>query len=193
MDKGSEIFYHPQELMIKKGHVVSPTLKSLKKEYILYFEIKPRAISDGLNAILYLATGPSIQEFASGSPYIYLNKVVSKSLQLCMAIHRTALQCVDTAERFPLNTWTNIRISQIKFASAFIFQLSVNENEIFQIKNPHPKTFHNLSVYISDPFHRPLDGSIRNITIKGKYQIVMNATSSLPFTLNINLTWCCLI
>ena len=65
----------------------------------------------------------------------------------------------------PVGQWTQIVVSQIKRNNIFFLNIAIGATT-FSIRNDRPAEFTNVRVYASDPWHRALPGSVKDLTIQ---------------------------
>ena len=68
-----------------------------------------------------------------------------------------------TNKHFPLHTWTDVEINQIRIESKIMLVIRVNGTVVHQVENTIPQTFVNVRVYASDGFHDPAVARIRRL------------------------------
>ena len=67
-----------------------------------------------------------------------------------------------------LNQWIAIIVSQTKVGGDYYFKYEMNGKAISTKKNTKPQQYENVKIYISDPWHPPVPGYVRNVYLKGK-------------------------
>ena len=65
-----------------------------------------------------------------------------------------------------LNSWTSFRIWQEQIPDGtYIFEYSINDKTIYSIVNRDPRSFRNVHIYASDPWHVAVKAKIRNFEV----------------------------
>ena len=69
----------------------------------------------------------------------------------------------------PIVEWTRIEVGQQRENGEYRFYISINGKETHSVRNNHPREFHDVKVYASNPWYTAQPGSIRNLTIVSSY------------------------
>ena len=76
--------------------------------------------------------------------------------------------CDSPTTSIRLNQWIAIIISQSKVGGDYHFKFEMNGKVIYTKKNTKPQQYENVKMYISNPWHPPVPGYVRNVYLKGK-------------------------
>ena len=97
-------------------------------------------------------------------------------LHVCAPINDNDNQCYDSLVDIPENKWTDVEIQQkpeeIDNGTKYRYEVTVNNIRSASTINEKARTYHNVSVYVSDPWRRATNGYIRS------FEIVPNIGSS---------------
>ena len=47
-----------------------------------------------------------------------------------------------------------------------MYEIKINKKSVLTLENIRPALFTNVKVYVGDPWHKPVNGKIRNMTIE---------------------------
>ena len=47
-----------------------------------------------------------------------------------------------------------------------MYEIKINKKSVLTQENIRPALFNNVKVYVGDPWHKPVNGKIRNMTIE---------------------------
>ena len=150
------------EVSITKSTLLK-TLPLVSPIFEVKFDVFTKSIPnvDWANAV-HLTIGNNVGNHGDRIPGVWLNKksfwLVASSIDGNTHYHKFWNVSIDT--------WTSFRIWQDKLPDgSYFFEYSMNDNSIYSISNNDPKSFKNVKVYASDPWHAAVDGKIRNLQI----------------------------
>ncbi|XP_065640221.1 fibrillin-1 isoform X2 [Hydra vulgaris] len=147
---------------LTKGAVIA-NIPILEKEYIVSFDVYLASFTTDVRIVVYFTIGlnrsnndmiPALLLYPNGN----------------MAIPAPANGNFFTYPNpIALNTWTNVRISQVLIGTQYVNSIRINENTVSDYTNEQAQDFYNVTVYASDTWFEAQDGFIRNLFfINGK-------------------------
>ncbi|XP_065672730.1 fibrillin-1 isoform X7 [Hydra vulgaris] len=147
---------------LTKGAVIA-NIPILEKEYIVSFDVYLASFTTDVRIVVYFTIGlnrsnndmiPALLLYPNGN----------------MAIPAPANGNFFTYPNpIALNTWTNVRISQVLIGTQYVNSIRINENTVSDYANDQAQDFYNVTVYASDTWFEAQDGFIRNLFfINGK-------------------------
>ena len=159
----SEPLIVKEETMFKKGNLIA-TLKSMKKEYFVSFELKPTSFQKGWKNVIHLTVGDNIFTYGDRNPGVWFHKDGSGRLLLCSAISGNRNRCKITRP-LQLNKWSKILIAQQLLNRVYIFKIFLNGKKVFSEVNRDARNFPNVKVFVTDPWHNAQKGFVRNLKV----------------------------
>ena len=148
-------------------------LYKLPKEYQLSFEFKLTQYgTNELNSILLLTIGGNGTVYGDRTPAIFISS--EGYLQFCFGINGDVNKQIIHTTKLLLDDWTKIKVTQIVSESKLNFMIEVAKTVIYTVENSDPREFHDVKVYLGNPWVTIQPGYIRNL-------IITNAISSKFF------------
>ena len=81
----------------------------------------------------------------------------------------------STATSISFNVPVNVTVLQIKDGNTYKRQLFLDGTKELEVVNPDPQEFEDVTLYLSDPHHRPVDGNVQDFLLStGKHDNVEN-------------------
>ena len=146
------------------------TISTFPKEYSVQFEYNLTGCPiDGWNNMIHITTGSNNR--------VYGNRIVTNfhwctngniQTKICSQVNGDVNYCTEYIPT-PKNKWVMVKVSQVKMGNDYVYEVEVDGNEVQKANNTKPMEFENVTVYVSNPWHPAPLGSIRNLTIKGKF------------------------
>ncbi|XP_065682569.1 uncharacterized protein LOC100212148 isoform X3 [Hydra vulgaris] len=153
---------HKDEIIITHGFLFG-TLRVLKKEYTISFNLKPTTYSKGLKSVLQLVSSNKTLEFSNKHLGVWFHEDGSGSLVITAAVSGNSY-FVKT-DPLILGQWSNIKIYQWLFSNKYWFAIDINGITIHQIENPLVADFEEIHVYVSNLWDNAQNGSISEFII----------------------------
>nr|XP_047124207.1 uncharacterized protein LOC101240290 [Hydra vulgaris] len=159
----SEVYLMEDETKLSKGNIVA-TIKKLKKEFSVYFEILPTVFLYGFHNIIQITTGDNPSNYGYRNPGVWFHEKGTGELFICYDINNTTSHCKNTN---PLNnkSWSTVRISQIFIEGKYMYSTELNGEMIRSEQNSDAREFSNVKVYASNSWNEVQQGFIRNFKI----------------------------
>ncbi|XP_065667329.1 uncharacterized protein LOC136087780 [Hydra vulgaris] len=160
------------EFNLTKGLILGKIFV-LKKEYSVSFSLKPVNFSQGLKSVLLLSLDNIDGEYGDKNLGVWFQKDGSGKLTIFSALNRKNNSYIETAS-LPLGQWSSIKISQILQEGKYWFSVDLNGINADLVENSDARDFYNITVYASDLWNDPQDGSISNfLIINGKPESII--------------------
>ena len=83
------------------------------------------------------------------------------------------------------NSWHLISMSQIMEGDKYFFVTSVNNVTKVKVENNTPREYKNVEIWLSDNFHIPQAGYVKNLRIYSKSIFIFTISEMLKFLLTI--------
>ncbi|XP_065672703.1 uncharacterized protein LOC105845300 isoform X5 [Hydra vulgaris] len=151
------------KVILKKDNLIA-VLSSLEKAYSISFKLKPSLYSQGLKNVIHLTIGQNLGLYGERTPAVFFLQDGSGKLIIASAISNNSNYTFDS-EPLPLNEWSSIKISQIRYNGIYTFTAYINGKIIHTVENTKPQSFQNVKVYTSDPWYDAQDGFIKDLRI----------------------------
>ena len=136
----------------------------LRKEHQIMFQVKPLQFISGNMSVLHLFQG---DQYGYGSRVLVV-WVVSRVLMFCSDIIVGTNTCVTISDNVILGSWLTIKVFQKCMENGtYSYNVLVNGVNVYAVINTDPRDFSNVTLYATDPFFNPLNGTIRNLCIDG--------------------------
>lgn len=71
----------------------------------------------------------------------------------------------ETATKYSLNEWWNIKVSQARTSKSVVFLVAINDSVVHEVVNKDPREFHNVKCYISSPWYDAQPGYVRIVRL----------------------------
>ena len=138
------------------------TITSISPEYEVTFSVKPTAFTRGYSNVLHFTTGGDHGKFGYRIPGVWFNW---NKLHICESVKHSYNYCANS-QGLAKNKWTDVKIVNKKIDSIYWYTVYVNGKQIARTDNPGARTYKNVKVYVTDPWHTPFKGFLRNLKIK---------------------------
>ncbi|XP_065682561.1 uncharacterized protein LOC105848356 isoform X3 [Hydra vulgaris] len=163
---------HKDKIILTQGFLFA-TLKVLKKEYTISFNLKPMAYSKGLKSVFQIISSNNSQGYSKKTLAVSFHEDGSGRLVINAAVSGNSKYSVET-DRLILGQWSSIKIYQWLFCSKYFFSVDINGVNIHQVENSLTADFNDIQVYVSNLWNDAHNGSIFDFLIingKAKYLI----------------------
>ncbi|XP_065684315.1 uncharacterized protein LOC105844212 isoform X1 [Hydra vulgaris] len=173
----AEHINHRNEFILTRGLVLG-TMTTLKKEYIVSFNLKPISYSKGLRNVLHLTLGNNCKVYGDRNPGIWFHEDGSGKLVICSAISNNRNYCIET-DPLILGQWHSIRIYQSLLDSKYFFAVDLNSVNVYKVENSVAKDFENVEVYGSNNWDDAQNATVSELFIsngKAEYLVGNNPT-----------------
>ena len=152
---------------IKKSQTIK-VLNTLPKEYELSFEVKLTSIAHvAWSNIIHLTVGGNVNTYGDRTPGIWIHS--NKNYYFAFALNGNRNSVFDSNIVIKLMEWTKIRISQLLIEGKHVLKIWAAENIIYYVVNKDAREFHDVKLYIGDPWYDAQPGYVRNLLIKNAY------------------------
>ncbi|XP_065682566.1 uncharacterized protein LOC100212647 [Hydra vulgaris] len=158
-----EYVNHKDEFILTKGFLIG-TLKVLKKEHTISFNLKPKIYSKGLKSVLQLITTNNSQEYSDKVLSVWFHEDGSGRLVIQASANGNS-NCLVKTNPLNLGHWSFIKIYQWLFCSKYWFAVDVNGKNIHQVENCLTTDFKEIMVYVSNLSDDAQNGSISDLLI----------------------------
>ena len=64
-----------------------------------------------------------------------------------------------------MNQWYSITVEQKLVNSKYVYSVHLNGKLVYTKENMKPRTYQNVKLYVSDPWHPALDGQIKDLKV----------------------------
>ena len=152
-----------EESLLKKGKLLA-TLKSMNKEYIVSFEVKPIAFQKGWKNVIHLTVGENLVKYGDRNPGIWFHENGLGGLHICSAVNSFRNRCKDT-NPVQLGKWSTVKVSQQFSEGNYLYNIYLNGEKIFSEINTDARDFVSVKVYIADPWYDAQPGFVKNLKI----------------------------
>ncbi|XP_065660512.1 uncharacterized protein LOC124810993 isoform X1 [Hydra vulgaris] len=151
-----------KELTLTQDRILG-TLKILKKEYSVSFNLKLVNYSKGFKNILHLTLGNS-EAYGDKSPGVWFHEDGSGKLVIYSAISGNPNYFIETTPLF-MDQWYNIKIHQSMIDGQYWFAVDIDGVNIHKVENSLARDFKNMKVYASNVKETGQDGWISDLLI----------------------------
>nr|XP_047141386.1 uncharacterized protein LOC100201742 [Hydra vulgaris] len=169
---------HPDEIILTQGYLFG-TLKVLKTEYTISFNVKPLIYSKGSKSVLQLISGNNSRDYIDKNLGVWFHEDGSGKLVIQAAVYGFS-SCLVKTDPLTLGQWSNIKIYQWLFCSKFWFAVDINGVNIYKMENFFTVDLKEIKIYVSNLWDDAQNGSISHFLIingKAKFLIEDSNTS----------------
>ena len=173
---------------MSKNRLVA-TVTEMKKQYSFHMEFMLTGLfpANGWYNIFHATISGQNDVYGARIPGIWIkceNGEMFAIVDSAVAGDKDYRTVIDSIQ---LNKWVIINVSQTKVDNDYQYVVEVNGKVMRTVKNTQPETFHNVKIYISDPWSQVGPGYVRNVYIKGKVYSNTFGTFREFFFLNTKL------
>ena len=150
------------------------TISKIHREYQVQFEYKLTGCSrDGWYNIIHITTGLNKKVYGSRIATVIIQCTNGNIKRwICSPVDEKWNYCT-VQKPTPKNKWVMVKVSQVKMGNDYVYKVEVDGNDVKKVNNAKPMEFENVTVYVSNPWHRAALGSIRNLIISGKFLLII--------------------
>ena len=154
--------------VVQQGNVVT-IIPTLYRGWTVQFDIKPYGTVSGWNNILHMTTTDNnCCKLGDRVPAMWFHSDSTKP-HIMTVINDKSNLGYNEGDALPMNAWSNIKISQLKSNNGnYVFSVEINGLRVFKMINTSPKTWSNVNVYNSNPWHPAAKVIINNLQIDTK-------------------------
>ena len=158
-----------QQRNITRGDLLT-TLPNLYKEYEVKIEVMAYSFPSGWSSLLHLTRGGYHGIYGERNPAIFIYGSTPPFLAVASAINGNISEYqnftnINGIVGIKRNTWITIAIAQ-KFEPKYHqYTVKIDNNLVHRAENKQPVDLAAVKVYASDPWHVPLNGTIRRLEI----------------------------
>ena len=170
------------ELVLTKGHVLA-NLPKLYREYEVKLEVMVFSLPThgGSHSLLHLTISGNSDKHGSRNPGMWISSANPPVFWIATGLGTNKNWYKEYKEtqdwRIPTNTWIAMTVDQQFKHGAWMFTITIEGCTIctYAIENTLPVDLTNVKVYASDPWHPPLNGSIRRLEIstRGRHDSIL--------------------
>ena len=143
--------------MLNKNHLVV-TLKTIEKEFIIYFEIKPTLYSPGYHSVLKIEM--------ENNKYIAVSfSTNGLGTLVIISVFGTIYDEVKSENNILLHRWIAVKVSQQVLGGKYIYTVEVGGKILFSKENAKAERYSSVAVYAADKNEFSQAGFIRNLKI----------------------------
>nr|XP_047141070.1 uncharacterized protein LOC105844474 [Hydra vulgaris] len=144
---------------LTKGAIVA-NIPMLDAEHIVSFDVYPSSIAANIRSVVHFTIGSNNVEYGDRVPAVFINPNGAMTISYPL---NGVLNYNFTSTPVLLNTWTNVRISQVLIGTQYVYTIRINNQAVSVEFNNQAQSFYNVTVYASDPWYEAQDGFIRNL------------------------------
>nr|XP_047141831.1 uncharacterized protein LOC101241607 isoform X2 [Hydra vulgaris] len=163
---------HNYEFTLHQGTILG-TLRVLKKEYTISFNLKLMSYSKGLKNVLYLTLCNESEIYGDRHLGLWFHENGSGCLVIYALVNGKNNYFVKT-DPLSLGRWHNIRIYQWLLGKKYLFTVDLNNINIHRAENFLAFDFKNIKVYGSNIWDAAQEGFISDLLIiNGKVEFIV--------------------
>ena len=151
--------------MTVQGKLIDSGL-TFEKEYSVSFTFAAYTFSPGWHNILHFTTGDDIGSPGSRIPAVWMHTNMgdetAKPLYICSDVNGNPDYCW-ISKSIAVNTPTQIQIRQIRKNAGYTYQILIDGVISWEVINSSPRVFHDVKLYVSDPWYAAQEGEIGNL------------------------------
>ena len=157
--------FFPIDTEIKRNTLLT-TISKITKEYTVQLEYKKTEMNiDRWCNVLHITIGGNNEAYGSRIASVFI-RGSDQMVYICSPLQGNKNYCKTQTTPMQLNKWAMIKISQVKIGNDFVYQIEVDNIVFDAVVNTQPLEFHNVMVYVSNPWIPTCSGYIRNLIIK---------------------------
>ena len=157
-----QIFYDVETPFVK-GKLVA-IIRKLEKEFLISFDVKPHSFVTEWSNLIHFTVGSNIGNPGDRVPGVWFHESGDGRLFIVSPINGDPDHSFVT-NPLALNQWTNVEISHLKEGDSYLYTVKLNGETVILQENAVAKSFKNVKVYTSDPWHSAPDSLIKNFHI----------------------------
>ena len=101
---------------------------------------------------------PAIWVYGGSSPYFHIGSAVNGHWS-----NSQNFEEINGVRGIPTNTWIAITVAQKFENGSYNYTIQINGTLSYTVENKRPIDLTDVKVYASDPWHAPLNGTIRRL------------------------------
>ena len=133
------------------------------------FQVKPTQFGDGYHDILHFTTGERCCDHGTRIPAVWFYGDCSERKSCPLLIKSSVNEdpsYFHLTSAVELNKWTSVVIQQSFKSGRHWYQILIDRNITHEVENTKPQIFHDVKVYLSNPWDEPQKGQIRALSYK---------------------------
>ena len=162
-------------MRLERGKIYKSKLR-LEKEYSISINVFPITFDDDHMSVIHFTANkesPDGNSLGDRVPAVFFWRKTDSSGNESVRNLFFNFNNIDflTTQKYAAGSWYHVKLEQVESNGKYIFKVSVNGDEIQDVTNKNPVTYEDVTVYISNPWEKALDGYIDNIRIVSGDQI----------------------
>ena len=155
-------YSYPAESEIKIGRLIT-TIPTLYETWRVKFGVY---LTTSYGNILHMTTAKeSFGMYGERNPYVYFQP--DGTLFIASSISGN-LNHKFVSKKVQKKNWIKIEISQQVVDGNYSYSIQLDDKVVHAVINNQPQVFHDMKVYVSNPWNRAKSGRIRNLVIVTK-------------------------
>ncbi|XP_047125611.1 uncharacterized protein LOC105848976 isoform X2 [Hydra vulgaris] len=146
-----------------KNNQLLAVLANLPESYELLFEFKAIQFLNKWASLIHLTIDGDNSKYGDRTPGVWVSP--SNKLYFASAINGTVNSGFYANIIYPLNEWIQVKVSQSKSSSKYVYAVEVANNVIYNTQNDLAMNFKNVKVFLANPWYLAQPGFIRNLSI----------------------------
>ena len=126
------------------------------------FDVFPTHLSRCHDSILHITNSGNSYVYGCRNPGLWF---CNDKFHMCSAINGNWNYCYDS-KRFNANNWIKVQVEQKMINNKYYYSITLNDATVYSIINSQPRVFHNMKLYVSDPWYSTMSGNIKNLVIR---------------------------
>ncbi|XP_065663111.1 uncharacterized protein LOC136085714 isoform X2 [Hydra vulgaris] len=144
-----------------KGKIIAQIPK-LNKEYLVSFDFYPMAFEVGLHNIIHFVITANMANNRNKTLGVWLDENGKGKIKVVALINEKPCLYYYPIE---LNMWSNIEVSQSFKRLFYLYTIRINGDVVFSMINNHAQDLIDVKVYVSNPWDKVQNGSLKNFLI----------------------------
>ena len=130
-------------------------------QFDVSFNVRPLGLVRTESSILHLTQGRDNRKYGDRIPSVsFLPR--SRRLKICSAVNNNRNFCYLDRTNLPPNRVSTVRIFQTRTSKGqFIYAVVINSRIKRILANRAPATFHNVKLYLGDPWLAPAKATVK--------------------------------
>ena len=139
------------------------------------FKVFPSVFGKGCHNVLHFTIGGNSGKSGYRHPAVWFcddGDSKSRGMHIVSDVSGNVNYAINT-QRVPVQKWTSVDIKQIRNDDGvFLYEIIIDGKVVHSKVNPLPKTFHQVSLYVSDPWYTAQPGYIKDLYYGGIISII---------------------
>jgi len=153
-----------EELVLQNSTLLT-TLPFIGKQYTVSFEVFINKLPSTFENIIRF----TIWDYNTGTnggqtPGVWIS--YDKKFFIVSSVNGDGSHRYEGTSVLSTNNWIHVEISQKLISDKVMYSISINKKKVYSVENTDPRQFIKVNVYASDPWHKALDGKIKNLKVE---------------------------